>query len=305
MGVGVGVGRGQRQRDEGRLRRRLRRGVGPAAGPRLRRALDVQPLARRELRVVDLARDRPAEVPDVPGLVLVAGRGGRLRLRVADDPAVPPRVAGDPGAGPRAAPVRDVPRFGATGRPQVEDGAQLVLGVAGPGGSQERRRVAVLEHPAIERRDLGRVAAVARLHGERRPGRARRAEHRREVGERDLAHRAASRGAGAGHRHEVDGCVGAREPVARVEEAPVPVAAGDVAGDRVRVRAPGCDAGVRLAHGRAAAGPGGERREHGGREPDSEPAVRADNGHVRTVRRPGAVGNSPIGSRALRPTVFP
>src|SRR4029077_12463603 len=100
------------------------------------------PVARRERRLVDLRRDRPPEVADVPRLVAVAGGARGLRLRVADDPSVAPAVAREPRACLRGAPVGEVPRLRATGCLEVEHGAQLVLRVAGPRRAADRRGVA-------------------------------------------------------------------------------------------------------------------------------------------------------------------
>src|SRR5204863_3236544 len=119
-------------------------------------------------RIVDLSRQFPSHIAEVPGLVPVA-REIVLGAWIAQDETEPPRVRGYPPAGRRAAPVL-VHVVGAL-RLEVERRSELMFGVAGPGRLQHRRVVAELCLALVEEPFLRLIAPVRGDQADRVPGR--------------------------------------------------------------------------------------------------------------------------------------
>ena len=250
---------------------------------------------------MDLRRDRPPHVPEVPRLVLVARGSRTLCLRVAHDPAIAPAVGGEPVARARRAPVPVVPGCRAARRLEIHRCAQLVLRVSRPCRGQQRLPTSGRHHPARERRHLVAVAAVCGLDREGGTRRSGRADHRGEVRERDPSDRAPGGGAGARCRDQVGWRVAGGDTELRVYHASVPVRRRAVAGQRV-------------AHGAGRGDPGfGGLRclsdgqgEHGGKQRDDQPRSgtrghrpipgtrRTGGRHVRTVWLARPRANRPI-----------
>ena len=270
------------RRLRGGRRARCRHGAAPSPGAG--RPGPPQPLARRQPGCVDLRRQPAPHVPEVPGLVLVAGSPGAPGARVAQDPAIAPAVASQPGSGPRPAPIRVGPGCGTAGGLEIDGGSELVLRVARPCRRQQRSPVAHAAHPAPEGRDLRAVAAVRGLDRERRAGRPRGAGHRGEVTKRDAPDPPEAAHARPRDAHEVAGRIRPGQAKARVKQAAVPVGRRPVSRERVADSARRCHDGLG-GPGRLARGQHDHARQHG----EQQTALRRGDTHAperRRCRRP-------------------
>src|SRR5690625_1370028 len=124
-----------------------------------------QPLAEGEAGLLNGPRHVPADVPVIPRLVDVT-RHLPLPCRITHDETVLPRVVTHPGSFGRFRPVFEIPRGRTAGTAEVDDRAQLMLGMARPGTRGQRSLVTFKLNPVGERVLLVSVRTVGTLHCE-------------------------------------------------------------------------------------------------------------------------------------------